>query len=55
MWLKLKYVFEGRVLDCGNFNYDIPGLEHWLHNMVESNPDTIFFFTTDTTDIFQES
>ena len=26
----------------------------WLNNFVAGNPDTIFFFTTETTDIFEE-
>lgn len=54
-----------------NLNYLIPGMEKpvqantgnadshlwvdWVHHMVEANPDTNFFYTTETTDIWEDS
>lgn len=37
-----------------DIDMDAPGIIHWLHAMVGDNPDTIFFFTVETTDIFEK-
>ncbi len=54
MKLKLWYFIPGNTpepYDTGNIDFARPENTFWLWHMVESNPDTIFFFTDITTDI----
>lgn len=53
MDLRLHYVTHAGVVVTPDVTApaEWPTLE-WLYHMVEVNPDVIFFYTTDTTDIF---
>ncbi len=53
MKLKLWYLLPGEPKPWTNTNAAYYS-EEFIRSMVESNPDTIFFYTTDTTDIFEE-
>lgn len=37
-----------------NLNANAFGIGSWTHSMVEMNPNTIFFYTVPTTDIWEE-
>lgn len=52
--LTLCYIFPGIDTKVVRTKIDTEMLhfETWLHTQVEMNPQTIFFFTMDTTDIF---
>lgn len=54
MKLRLNYVVpNGEVISTGGLlNPDATGFDIWLDHMVRANPDCIFFYTTETTDIF---
>lgn len=55
MKLKLNYIVPGGdVVESGIRPSETPGYTHWLHSLVNYNPDTIFFYTTETTDIFEK-
>lgn len=54
MKLRLNYVVPSGELFSLNAVVDteVLGFDVWLDHMVKSAPDCIFFYTTDTTDIF---
>lgn len=52
MKVRLNYVKDDFVGDVGWFNYDDEGAVRWMHTMVEMNPDMIYFFTIEVTDIW---
>ena len=55
MKLKLNYIGPGMTSHAGSLvSTTSIRFEEWLDWMVEGHPDTIFFFTTETTDIFEE-
>lgn len=52
--MTLCYVFPGGLPVMGTkpTRLDLPYYDIWLQTMIEANPDTIFFYTVPTTDIF---
>jgi len=53
--LRLNYILPGEVEPIqAHGNYFLADQVGWLHHMVETNPDTNFFYTTDTTDIWPD-
>jgi hypothetical protein len=55
--MKLNYVIPntGRAVQAaGHANPESNIWTDWLHHMIAANPDTIFFYTTETTDIFED-
>lgn len=54
--MRLNSLFPNGVLNSPKreFDQNHPGVTEWLHWMIESYPDTIFFFTKETTDIFDD-
>jgi hypothetical protein len=51
---KLNYISEDKVISTQLSDWDAPGMVAWLHSMIESNPDLNFFFTVDSTDIWDK-
>lgn len=55
MNLKLYYIVpDGEVVETTIAPSETSGYTTWLHSIVEYNPDTIFFYTIETTDIFEK-
>jgi hypothetical protein len=55
MNLKLKYITaDGPVAETSISPSETPGYTTWLHSLVEYNRNTIFFYTTETTDIWND-
>lgn len=56
MKLRLKYVVPSPVpvpIDAGVAHFD-EWWDVWLDKMVKANPDTIFFYTIESTDIWED-
>lgn len=53
--LTLNYVtMDGDRIKVPLSNMDAVGYDIWLEHMVDSNPKIIFFYTVDTTDIWEK-
>lgn len=57
MQKQLNYIFpdENAKVVSTNMDPDMEHFESWLYSMMHTMPGVNFFFTTDTTDIFQET
>lgn len=54
MSLRLNYVYANTYLESP-CNTEMEGFEDWLHHIIEANPNMIFFFTVDSTDIWPDA
>lgn len=52
MRIIINYVVPDGELFRTLIRYDAPGTDRWLHTLIEENPDVMFFFTTETTDVW---
>lgn len=52
MELTLNYFLNDRVVKCGVAQFEESWYHVWLDSLVKTGNDVIFFFTTETTDIW---
>jgi hypothetical protein len=49
--MRLYYIDTDRVVDAGDTHFDEDWYDKWLGLMIDTNNDTIFFLTDETTDV----
>lgn len=52
--MKLNYVMPGGQVIQQSFDEEAGFYLNWLDHMVEANPNTIFFYTVDSTNIWED-
>lgn len=52
--MRMKYYFNGKVIDAGPVKLDEEYYNNWLASMTTNNDFMIFFLVAETTDVFEK-